>query len=313
MKQQLAPITSNMDYSLRGGNVMEMAYDYYKLPSTKYSLAKGMNHRETVLLKEGMDGAIRPLAISLPSSKYINWMLEFFNFRRDALDYKIYSSVFKIDWNLTGFPPKDLKNLADFRKGFNKKFSEAKLEADFIMDIDPDKKAIEQGKSSPEEEFVKTRGWACQLHEHLMNQKIPHLINFSGTGFNARIPTEFLPPWQDWYHKAKDLAELFATQSHIPFNKDAGVDLGVYDERRIFKVLYSLANGKVVLPVNTQELWDYSLEDYDFLVAFRNQHGFYNHYTEHPKAPNEFFMKTGVVYDYGEQGKKNLEKILDGI
>ena len=49
----------------------------------------------------------------------------------------------------------------------------------------------------------------------------------------------------------------------LPFAKGEGIDSSIYDKRRIIKTLYSASDGKVVLPVNEEQLNSCTLEDFD--------------------------------------------------
>lgn len=313
--------SSNQDFIDKGGDLLSLINDYYSMREVKFLIATQAKQREIVLFhKEPMAQklmVVRPLFLSRPSDRYMDWFFSRFNFHHNAFDAKIYASTFKIDWDVTGFPPKDLKGLKEYRNGFNKLFSKALIEADFVMDIDADKTAIAEGRSTREQEFLKTKAWANKLHDYMMLNNIPHFVLFSGgAGFNIRIPAEFLPRWDSWYSKAQKLAKYFAEKAGVPHGDKEGVDLGVYDTRRIFAIPYTMKNGKVVLPVNTKELQGFEYTDYDLVSIFRMgvaEMALFNHFTNHLKPEEESHLGDGVVYNYGHKGKETLKNILNRV
>jgi hypothetical protein len=153
------------------------------------------------------------------------------------------------------------------KKSFNE-ISEKYLKGfDFAIDIDSD-------------DNIKT-AWesAKKVKSFLDSKKLPYSIKFSGgRGFHFLIEDK----WFNQRMKGKNKVVLFGRIAHIimsicklkSHDKGGTFDDSIYDDRRIFKLAYSLVNkeGKeyVCLPLDDYQFENFKIENMELLNVMNN-------------------------------------------
>ena len=128
---------------------------------------------------------------------------------------------------------------------------------DFALDLDGE-------KGKPLTKNSKVYKEAVRLKEELDSYELPMCVKFSGSkGFHFSIPYYYMPNWD--FDKLVQTCKKVAIALKTVLNLDC-LDTSIYDNRRIFKVAYSLDKGHtdafnyVVLPLSDEQFENFDLE-----------------------------------------------------
>lgn len=240
---------------------------WYRFVPSRFQMFYALRNRESVFMKELDDRILVMRPFKVYSTDSLNY--HFKVMKVYTHEFKIYNSIFTIDWDKIGRPPTNLYHVDEwkaFRDEFKEKWEDAKTGYDFVLDIDGNVPA--NGLKSA---FSLSKKWTTRVHEFLEEKGIDHIVNFSGRNFHIRIPQTFVDiPWKEYYSMAEPLAKSIAKATKVPYGKGQGIDSSIYDARRIIKTLYSASDGRVILPVTNKQLEEFELEDYDIVNILNN-------------------------------------------
>ena len=128
---------------------------------------------------------------------------------------------------------------------------------DFALDIDGE-------KGKPVTKRSKVYKEAKKVKEELDSYELPIVLKFSGSkGFHFSIPYYYMPNWK--FSHLVEVCKKVAHNLKVILNLDC-LDDSIYDDRRIFKVAYSLDTGHtdkfnyVVLPLSDEQFEDFDIE-----------------------------------------------------
>lgn len=205
-------------------------------------------------------------------------------------------------WQKDGLTPMfsfNNKIRTEEKKEFNKNCNKYFKGYHFAIDIDSDDDIERAWKDTK------------KIKNYFDEKKIPYSLKFSGSrGFHFIIDDKWFPKIKASKKviNAQRLANVIMNIAKLKSHSEGGTfDDSIYDDRRIFKLAYSLCNNKgkeyVCLPLSDEQFDKFKIEDMEMLNVIKN--------------PNVRIFKRGLLErDYGltqEQLQGNFNKFLKEV
>ena len=169
--------------------------------------------------------------------------------------YKIYHSLAYLE-NMPMFSFNAMKRKQQ-QNSFTENFVAYAKSYDFALDLDGE-------KGKPLTQHSKVYKEAKKLKDELDAYNLPMCIKFSGSkGFHFSIPYYYMPNWN--FERLVSTCKQVAQNLKAVLNLNC-LDTSIYDNRRIFKVAYSLDKGYtdnfnyVVLPLSDEQFENFDIE-----------------------------------------------------
>jgi hypothetical protein len=219
--------------------------EYYSKIEVLFEIVKQMQGKEVAML--GDDYNVR--CIKAHNVSYLQSNFRAFNFAKRK--YNIYiSSAHYNNMPAFSYNPKERR---EQQKDFNERYQEYMTGYDFFIDID----GIPTDFNAGYEE-------AKRIKELFDDYKVPYSIKLSGKGFHIIVPSEYMTNiLPDSTKRSFELKKIFLEMRKVLNLKLA--DGSVYDNRRVYKVAYSLdvKTGRVALPLSDEQFNSFNLEMVD--------------------------------------------------
>lgn len=150
-----------------------------------------------------------------------------------------------------------------------------------------------------------------KIKDYFDEKKVPYSLKFSGSrGFHFLIDNKWFPNIKASKKvvNAQRLASVIMNVTGLKSHSDGGTfDDSIYDDRRIFKLAYSLCNNQgkeyVCLPLSDEQFNKFKIEDMEMLNVIKN--------------PNIRIFKRGLLErDYGltqDKLQDNFNKFLEEV
>lgn len=216
-------------------------HHWYSLNAVKYEIAKQCQFREVIFLDKTHE---KMPVRCIFAYKADHLQRQFDEFKFMQFKYNLYLSVAQFKGTpLFSYNFAERRKQMDEFSGYNQKptYPDYWQGYDFFMDFDsPDLKDIEPALKD------------CHLvKDTLDHYNVPYVLSFSGSkGFHLRIPYAVLP--QSLGLGIVTFCKILGENIKERLKLDT-LDIGVFDERRIFKAPYSYDNGNICLPLSDEQ------------------------------------------------------------
>jgi len=277
--------------------IVTIRQEYYQQPYVLYNLVNQLKFRYLSarrINKEGKPILTRYyLGYSIPLLQQSLTKLNALNDQSIKLYFDL--ATWKDEKGNTPMFNFDSKKRKEDKEKFNDEFNKYMIDFDFAIDLDSDKDIMISWKD------------AKKIKKLFDEYKLPYSLKFSGgRGFHFLIEGKWFNPKM----KAKNKVLLYGKLAKIimimckikEHDKGGTFDDSIYDDRRIFKIAYSLQNkdGKeyVCLPLSDEQFNNFRLEDMELMNVMKK---------------NRLFKRGLLTRDYGlseKELKKNVIKFI---